>query len=147
MQVISASVRRVQAKSTPNKKIPPGDYHFIRLRVQQDAASASAAKRDHGPGSRLEKAAPRLTDNTGKVYPLCDVVEMAPAPNERRSSVFPAGFQDQLLVFEASATRPENLRLEVPAEAWGGKGALRFSIPASMIKDERTGSADLTGGR
>jgi hypothetical protein len=81
-----------------------------------------------------------LTDGTGKAYRLCDVQEIAALPNERRSSVFPVDFQDRVLVFEAP-TRPEDLRLELAAEAWGGKGAFRFSIPGSMIHDERPAGA------
>lgn len=37
-----------------------------------------------------------------------------------------------VFVFEAS-THPEPIRLELPAEAWGGRGMFRFSIPASSI--------------
>jgi hypothetical protein len=37
-----------------------------------------------------------------------------------------------LYVFEASAN-PEPVRLELPAESWGGRGTFRFYIPASSI--------------
>jgi hypothetical protein len=43
---------------------------------------------------------------------------------------------DDLLVFEAPAgTGP--VRLEVPAEAWGGRGAFRFQIPPAMLVSPR----------
>jgi hypothetical protein len=106
LQVISASVRRVGSKSPSTNKIPPGDYHFIRVRTQQvDAVGDSAAKHHSTSASAFGKAAPRLTDSTGKDYRLCDVQEIAALPNERRPSVFPVDFLDQVLVFEAP-TRP-----------------------------------------
>jgi hypothetical protein len=43
---------------------------------------------------------------------------------------------DDLLVFEAPAGHGP-VRLELPAEAWGGRGAFRFQIPASMIVTHR----------
>jgi hypothetical protein len=136
VQVLGVSVRRVGPKSPTANKLPPGDYQFLRLRSQvMDASSGSAS----------DKATPRLTDVAGKAYRLCDVQEIAALPNERRSSVFPVELQDQVLVFEAPA-RPEDLRLELPAEAWGGKGAFRFSIPVSMVHDERPANST-SGGR
>jgi hypothetical protein len=136
VQVLSASVRRVGPKSPSANKLPPGDYQFIRLRTQLT---------DPASGSFLEKVTPRLTDTTGKDYRLCDIQEIAAQPNERRSSVFPVELQDQVLVFEAPA-HPEDLRLELPAEAWGAKGAYRFSIPVAMIHDERPATST-SGGR
>jgi hypothetical protein len=46
--------------------------------------------------------------------------------------------EDQVFVFEASTTGLEALRLEVPAEAWSQQGSFRFTIPISMIQDERS---------
>lgn len=43
---------------------------------------------------------------------------------------------DDLLVFEAPAGHGP-VRLELPAEAWGGRGSFRFQIPASMIVTQR----------
>jgi hypothetical protein len=144
VQVVSASVRRVGKKDPLAKKISPGDYHFIRLRTQQAEAAREPATKPHlTPGAPDEKDGPRLTDGAGKVYQLCDVQEIE-APKERRS-LFPVDFQDQVLVFEAPA-RPADLRLELPAEAWGGKGTFRFTIPGAMIRDERPGATG-PGGR
>jgi hypothetical protein len=136
VQVVSASIRRVGSKAATNK-VPSGDYHFVRLRTQQvEAAGDPAAKRQPSPAVSFENADPRLTDGAGKVYRLFDVQDIEALPNERRSSVFPVAFQEHVLVFEAP-TRPEDLRLELPAKAWGGAGAFRFTIPGSMSHDER----------
>jgi hypothetical protein len=141
LRVVSASIRRVTSKSSFTKKIPPGDYHFIRLRMQQvDAAKGSAA------GSGLEKSVPSLKNNSGETYRLSDVQEVGPAPGPRKSSGFPVAFQDQVLVFEAPANL-EDLYLEVPAEQWGGKGTFRFTIPRSMIQDERAAPSGVAGRR
>jgi hypothetical protein len=56
---------------------------------------------------------------------------------------------DDVLVFRAvSATSA--LRLELPAEAWGGQGVFRFTIPASMVTYRpapRVGGSSPRGGR
>ena len=46
--------------------------------------------------------------------------------------LFPGRTTEDLLVFEAFDPG-ETVLLELPAEAWGGRGVLRFRIPGSMI--------------
>jgi hypothetical protein len=147
VQVLSASVRPVKGKSSSAKNLPPGEYLFLRLRtLQVETAAAPAGQPSQPPGPRREQPRPRLTDSKGKAYPMRDFQELTEA-DERKSSGFPVAFQDEVLVFEAPSPGPEYLRLELAADAWGGKGAFRFTIPGSMIHSERAGQNGLAGGR
>ena len=67
--------------------------------------------------------------------------------SERRAAVFPVVFQERVFLFEPPAAGVAYLRLEVPAEAWGGRGAFRFTIPRSMLRAARAGSTGLADGR
>lgn len=145
VQVLSASIRSVKAKPSASKTSPPAEYLSIRLRMQRaEAASEFAANRSQMASPRFEQLRPTLTDKNGKVYQVRDVQEVTAADNKRKSALFPVSVQDEVFVFEAPTGGAEDLRLEVPVEALGGKGAFRFTIPGSMIEDKRfspTGSA------
>jgi len=52
VQVISASVRHVGPKSPSTSKVPPGDYHFIRLRTQHVDAAGPSLQHVLGAGRR-----------------------------------------------------------------------------------------------
>ncbi|TMQ32989.1 MAG: hypothetical protein E6K70_15585 [Planctomycetota bacterium] len=65
----------------------------------------------------------------------------------RRAAVFPVVFQEGVFLFEPPAPGVAYLRLDVPAEAWGGRGAFRFTIPRSMLRAARAGSTGLADGR
>jgi hypothetical protein len=148
VQVVSVSVHPLKAKSSPTKTIVTGEYLFIRLRIHRaEAAGEFAAKRAQKPGGNPEQLRPSLRDKTGRVYQPRDVQEVAVVENQRKSALFPVSFLDEVLVFEAPFNDVDYLRLEVPAEAWGGKGAFRFTIPGSMIESKRSSPAGLAAGR
>jgi len=144
VQVLSASVR---PKSSSVKTRPPAENLCIRLRTHQaEAASEFAAKRSQKPGRHVDQLRPTLRDNTGRVYQSRDVQEVAAVENQRKSALFPVSLQDEVLVFEAPNSGVEYLRLEVPAEVWGGRGAFRFTIPSSMIEFKASGVASAPRG-
>jgi hypothetical protein len=148
VQVLSASISPVKANSSPTKTIGQAEYLFIRLRTQQaEAASDFATKRTPVTGPRSEQPRPTLTDKTGRVYQAKDIQQVAAVENKRRSGVFPVSSHDEVIVFETPPSGLEFLRLEVPAEAWGRKGAFRFTIPGSMIEDKRSSAAGQAAGR
>jgi hypothetical protein len=148
VQVISVSVHPLKTKSSPTKTIVTGEYLFIRLRTHQaETAGEFAAKRAQQLGRHLEQLLPTLRDKTGKVYQPRDVQELAAVESQRKSALFPVSFLDEVLVFEAPPNDVDYLRLEVAAEAWGGKGVFRFTIPGSMIEFKRSSPASLAAGR
>jgi hypothetical protein len=143
VQVVSVTLAPEQGKSASAKKGPPAEALSVRLRTQRvEPPGEFASRRLERTLPRLEHAQPRLTDAAGKEYARRQVVEAAPpeAPKKgkRRAGVFPLTAQEEVFVFEAPPG-PGPLRLEIPAEAWGGRGTFRFTIPAAMIRDERAG--------
>lgn len=135
VQVSGVSVGPVNAESARLNRQLPARCLFIHLRVHQVELAADFAARAHQaqPADAPLRPRPRLTDNTGKHYSLLEVAD--PAHRQAvRSSVFPVSFQSEVFAFDVPAAGVEYLRLEVPADAWGGKSAFRFTIPAAMIR-------------
>jgi hypothetical protein len=145
IQVMSATVGPAKAKSSPSKSIAPGERLFIRLRTHRAEAAGEFAAKRQSPGPRLDKPRPKLTDDRGRVYQSRDVLEVTAVEKERKSSVFPVAYQDEVLVFEAPSPGLEYLHLEVPAEDWGGNTAFRFTIPSAMIGSKRSGQTGSAG--
>jgi hypothetical protein len=139
VQVVSVSIRRAEAvKSSSDKKIAPGDYCFVRIRTQEQVAAGQfSAKRSQTHESHIEDASLNLTDSAAKSYELLGVLKADVMDKQLKGPAFPVRFQDHVFIFEAPASRPNSLYLEIGAEPWGGEGALRFAIPGSMITDER----------
>lgn len=144
VQIVSASVGPLQAKISPRKK--PPEYLVIRLRRHEVSTAGEFTTQRSGSGSiRLEKPRPKVTDNTGKIYQPREIWEVAPAENPRKTSVFPVAVHDEVFVLETPPAGLEYLRLEVPAEGWGGSGSFRFTIPSSMIGHRRSRPANSGG--
>ena len=139
VQVLGVTIRRAEGvKSSAGKRLPAGNYCFVRIRTQEQVAAIQfAANRSQAHGSPIEGALLKLTGSENKSYELHGVVKVEAVDKQRRGPAFPMSFQDHVFIFEAPAARPDHLRLEIAAEAWGGEGAFRFSIPGRMIRDER----------
>jgi hypothetical protein len=136
--VVSATVRPIEIATHPKRKLSKESYLVLRVRAHQPAGGAEFAAASWGQSAAgKERPRPKLTDASGKVYNP-PPPELAAEAGEltQKSDVFPLGITDDIYLFEAPPPGVE-LRLEVPAETWGGTGALRFAIPASM----REGSA------
>jgi hypothetical protein len=78
---------------------------------------------------------PVLTDEAGRAFPFVEQKLRKPAKgapvfivDSRVVELNPDERQEYLLVF-AAAGRWEKLKLEMPASAWGQKGAFKFRIP------------------
>jgi hypothetical protein len=146
VQVIGATIVSGKAKSSAETKGPTEPSLLLRLRTQRVQSGSELAEKSP---PRREPLRPRLTDGTGKAYQQRDSQEVG-ATNPRKEGLFPVAYQDEVFVFEAPAEGLGSLRLEIPADAWGGKGALRFTIPSALIRSERAGSVGpggLPGGK
>jgi hypothetical protein len=139
IQVMSVSIRREEeAKSPSGKKGAPVEHCYVRVRTQAVVASSEfSAKLPQAQSSSPEAAGILLTDSADKVYQLQGVQEVEPVDKQRKGSAFPVSFHDHVFMFDAPAARPNYMRLEIAADAWGGNAAFRFTIPASLIHDER----------
>jgi hypothetical protein len=139
VQVMSVSIRRAEAvKSAAGKGIAAGDYCFVRIRTQEQVATSQfTVNRAQTHSSPIEDAVLTLTGSENKSYELHGVLKVEAVEKQRKGLAFPVSFQDHVFLFEAPAARPDHLRLEIAADPWGGEGAFRFTIPKSMITDER----------
>ncbi len=87
--------------------------------------------------------APRLTDNFKNAYKLVtsstDLLSMVGGGSGGSSavSIMPVSTEVDTLTFEAPVAKAQYLRLELPAENFGGTGTLYFQIPRSMIQPGR----------
>lgn len=82
---------------------------------------------------------PKLSDNFDNEYtPLISASGLKVADQLTRESIYPGKSVSDVLVFEPPIATADFLRLELPADAFGGTGKLRLKIPKDMI----VGSAD-----
>jgi hypothetical protein len=138
VEVVAATVRPIEVGTAANKKSTQESYLLLRVRTHQAADGAEFVS-----GAWHEAAAPRpspnVTDNTGRTYrqPPIDLSAEAGMLSQKPSA-FPLGITDEVYVFEAPGLAVDWLRLEMPAAAWGGRGAVRFSIPREMLQIQAT---------
>jgi hypothetical protein len=142
VQVAGASIGKVRlraAKPTFTKE----NYLTIQLRLVH-VGSAREIEFQHWGDANADRATelPTLTDAAGNgcawqtFEPSMVVLGQA-----RRASLHPGQFADDVLVFAVPKTGAElktDLRLELPAAAWGGRGVVRFTIPAAMFARPKT---------
>ncbi len=133
VQVNEVAVAPVHSAAAPNKNGKAEVCLAVRLHIRQLPQVGTSAGRARGDAAILkEKHRPTIADTTGKVYELLDVQTGGSAEKTRRLSTF--GLSSRVLIFEAPAPGVRALRLEIPAAAWGGRGAFRFEIPGAMIR-------------
>jgi hypothetical protein len=84
--------------------------------------------------SKLDRDAATLRDNGLFTYP--PAILNRPVKGQVRSTqpIKPGESLEDVLVYHAPRNNPNDLRLELPATAFGGIGTIKFRIPSSMIK-------------
>ena len=121
-------------------KIPErgaGDFLLIHLRI----ASAGNERKIHFNGFSTAKNQPILKDVAGRSYRFLEqrprklkagpphvFISESPEPRD----IGPGRYLDYQLVFEPPPADFSNLNLELPASAWGRKGAAKFRIPGTF---------------
>src|SRR5581483_5640789 len=130
VQVKSVSLGPIETVEGRTKKLSLGKYLVIRLRAQQVPRSD-----DHATLPRRWTAFPdvRLTDESGQDIPTHYDADVAAAGFNRIVSHSPVESAEEVFTFKVPAPTSKALRLEVKAEAYGGTGVFRFTIPRSMI--------------
>jgi hypothetical protein len=82
-----------------------------------------------------------LIDNFGNVY-HAKPLGRAPVPGEGPpTSIYPDGVGREVLAFEPPVPKIDFLLLELPASILGGKGVLKFKIPAEKITEQPVADA------
>ena len=130
VQLTGAAVGAVRLTG-PRPKFTKDRYLTVSLRVQH-LGHGGPIDYEHWGLPAVRKAPPPTLEAAGvKLSP----VELSPEPPAGRTdmvSLFPGKAAEDLLVFPAPANVGP-MRLELPAQAWGGPGVFRFTIPASMV--------------
>lgn len=92
------------------------------------------------------KPSPKIVDNQGRSYKLRDQFHLVPKGKAGKTTDAIAQFRERVFVFDAPPPDVSYLRLEIPAALWGDVGAVRVSIPSSMIKRDGPESATIFPG-
>jgi hypothetical protein len=138
LQVLDVSLGPVKLPGAAKKKYSKEKYLLIRLRFQQTQGAQEFINRDWKlPDLSGAPDQARLSDAAGKTYRQQDILDVGGVRGVQRSGVFPVAIVEVVLVFEPPPASAAPLRLEVPAGPWGGSGTFHFTIPASLIHQER----------
>lgn len=128
VQVTSATLGPIETFTAPRKKtVTPEKYLVVRIRVQRVAGKLRLkADKEDEPDPVFERPRAILTDEEGKIIkPAAIGIESDAGPSR--------GAAEEVFVFEAPPAAAK-LRLEIPATPWGGTGAFKFALPATMIR-------------
>ena len=84
--------------------------------------------------AKLDRDAATLRDNGVFTYPPAILNRPVKGQVRNTQSIKPGESLEDVLVYHAPRDNPNDLRLELPATAFGGIGTIKFRIPSSMIK-------------
>ena len=139
VQVVGAEVRPVEVQSGGRTRWTKEPYLVIHLRAhRQGGAREFSDNQWDQSGPVAQTAKPTLADLAGKQYALASLELRDVTAHKLNSTFFPVGVVDEVFVFEPPPTNVDALRLELAAEAWGGSGSLKFTLPREMIRAGRT---------
>jgi hypothetical protein len=134
VQISGAAVGPVQVVDA-KRKYTKQRYLALAVRVQH-LGNGPSVRFVHW-GTTGERSVPAATvEANGRKLAAADLGSQVAAGTTYGHDLFPGKLVDDLLVFEAPAA-PGSLRVELPAEAWGGRGVFRFQVPASMVTTRR----------
>jgi hypothetical protein len=130
VRVVSAAVAPVQvvdAKARYTKK----SYLIVAVQIQHTGAG-ERVRLVHW-GTTGERVVPDATATAnGRTLAPADLDREVPVGISYGQELFPAGSASDVLIFDPPAPGAA-VRLDLPAEAWGGRGAFKFQLPGSMI--------------
>jgi hypothetical protein len=130
VRVIGATVAPVQVVDSV-KRYTKRPYLAVTVQVQH-LGTGSPVRLVHW-GTTGERTVPdaAATSNGKKLAPA-DLDGEVPFGVSYGQDLFPGRSASDLLLFAAPGPGA-SVRLELPAEMWGGRGAFRFQLPDSMI--------------
>lgn len=120
----------------PEEIVGPKDKHqwtkeaCVQVRIRVENVGVSRTIHVHGWAESPSPDGPRLTDAAGKVLPQ-KVFPEGWSPVERSKTdkiLFPGRALEQLLFFESPGKTAGDLRLELPAAAFGGTETVRLLL-------------------
>jgi hypothetical protein len=84
--------------------------------------------------AKLDRDAATLRDIGVFTYPPAILIRPVKGQIRSTHSIKPGESLEDVLVYHAPRENPKDLRLELPATAYGGIGTIKFRIPTAMIK-------------
>jgi hypothetical protein len=134
VRVASVAVKAVKLKDASGQPRFTETGLVIKLRISNTGANRLIHYQSWGEREGDPAALPRLTDNRGKTYAR---KELGPAlsvfGSVRTALLPPMKWVDDVLVFEATPSSIEYLRLELPCAAFAAPGKLQLQIPRQQI--------------
>jgi hypothetical protein len=134
VRVVSLLTRFVELKQPTPVKPPPRRFLVVGLRIFNVGVARRLHYQSWGEKANgTEDRQARLTDESGKSYPLVNFAGAEVAGRVREKNLPPGTRVDDVLVFESPPNSVSSLRLELPAEAAGGSGTFKLRIPREAI--------------
>jgi hypothetical protein len=124
------------------KSVAKRTWLHVRVRLYRTRTGEEIAAGAFAPGlawDRTHRATLRVGDGPA-VEQLATIVRGRPGGSSAVGVT--VDVTDEILAFDAPPTL-EGLRLELPAAAWGGKGAFRFALPALFVRPPQGGPVSI----
>lgn len=138
VKVLSAGIARVPLSSpTPDSgRMSENDLLMITLEISNLSQTAKLNYRGWtGSDFGIGRDYGTLVDNFENTYKRITFgIFHRPKGQVESESVYPGKTITDLLVFEQPIDKADCVKLELPAENFGGTGMLRIRIPISMVK-------------
>jgi len=132
VRITDAWIGPARKPITKDHALSNHQYLFIRVQVfQTKNKEGQEVARPLSPGNQ-----PRLTDDTGNVYPAGDGLASGSEEPGKGSGVAGLG-HEEVFAFQPPGADAKYLRIELPGARWSGTGLFRFTIPAGMIRRDR----------
>jgi hypothetical protein len=132
VQVAAVSVGPV--KFAAPKGMSKESYVAVSLAIQHLGHGQSLTYIHWGAPGMQATPQPTLTQSGRKLDYRVFESDVVTGQIRQGQTLYPGKGIGDVLLFDGSATPGEALRLELPAAVWGGRGALKFAIPAAMVK-------------
>jgi hypothetical protein len=138
--VLSARIGEVDLVDTIRAHSSPWKSSETYLRILVNVTNGSPNKKADfatwmGRDYSLSRDYAVIRDKHGNTYKRISFGVSTRAENAiERESLYPGTSLQDVLVFERPVDGFEYLRLELPADNFGGTGMIRFEIPADMIE-------------
>ena len=118
--------------SNPDASVPPGKAREVALRIGLKVTNVGVARAVEFKGWATPPDVPKLTTAAGKPV----AVKNAGLPSGA-TTLYPGKSAELTLTFEPPAGAPEDYRLELPAQSFGGPDPVKFQIPQAMLRGGR----------
>jgi len=136
IRIGSMTIGKVKVGSVGADKTSKDDFISMAILIKNQSESRKIEYNSWGcDGMSWNQECATLTDNFNNKYKRASFGFMVqPKGQLICESIYPGKEVADVLVFEPPVEKATELRLELPASYFGGKGYIRVRIPASFVK-------------